>query len=413
MSNPSHPSNLPESDDPLLLFQPEAGQGPPPLPSPAVVFGPRPFYICAHNPNSFDLVVRALAAGANALEPDVNVFKHRPNELCISHGGTLGTGQADDDEPALVPFLQFLRQQADRHPQLSLVVFDCKPATNTPDHGVTLLNAIREHLTDSTRLNVIISVATMANAAMFDKIAPMLRDREGVMIDAENDPVAVSKMFVQRHVTHQGFGNGISVLNSMLGPNVRPSMERACALRAEANRPRFIYVWTVNSHDLEREYIRIGVDGIISDDVAKLREIVDEPELQKLIRLATRDDDPFHPPNMAYGLDILTGDAGHAGTDAHVTFTVHGTKGSSSVRVDTSMRHRMERNMWNFVTLPSDDLGPLTSITVQRDSSGIAPAWFLDQILVRSVRYQVSGMAVFRCWIDSAAPFTRDLVNDR
>ena len=26
-----------------------------------------------------------------------------------------------------------------------------------------------------------------------------------------------------------------------------------------------IYVWTVNEPDLEREYIRIGVDGIITD----------------------------------------------------------------------------------------------------------------------------------------------------
>jgi hypothetical protein len=376
------------------------------------ILGPRPFYICGHNPNSFDLVRKALAEGANALEPDVNVFKHRANELCISHGGTLGTGQGDDDEPALVPFLQFLRQQAELHPQLSLIVFDCKPATNTPEHGLTLLYAIREHLTDATRLSVILSVAATANAAMFDKIAPMLRDREGLMVDAENDAVAVSNMFVQRHVTHQGFGNGISVLNGILGPNVRPSMERACALRAEANRPRFIYVWTVNSHDLEREYIRIGVDGIITDDVAKLRDIIDEPDMKKFIRLATRDDDPFHPPNMAYGLTIVTGDIRHAGTDADVTFTVTGARGSSSVRFDANLRHRMERNMSNFVTLPSDDLGPLESITVQRDDGGIAPAWFLDQVLVRSARYQASSKAIFRCWLDSTAPFTQALVNE-
>jgi len=377
------------------------------------VFGPRPFYICGHNPNSFELVKRALAGGANALEPDVNVFERRPDELCISHGGTLGNGRGDDDEPALVPFLQFLRQQADLHPQLSLIVFDCKPPTHSPDHGVTLLNAIREHLTDATHLNIIISVAATANAAMFDRIATMLRDREGLMIDQEDDPVAVSSMFAQRHVTHQGFGNGISILNSILGPNVRPSMERACALRAETNQPRFIYVWTVNSHDLEREYIRIGVDGIISDDLAKLRAIIEEPEMKQLVRLATRDDDPFNPPNMAYGLAISTGDVGHAGTDAHVTFTVTGANGASSVRVDTSLTHRMERNTSSFVTLPSDDLGPLQSITVQRDSSGIAPAWFLDQILVRSARYQVAKKAVFHRWIDSAAPVTQDLVNER
>ena len=372
----------------------------------------RPFYIFGHNTNSFELVRAALAGGANALEPDINVFKHRPNELCVSHGGTLGTGQGDDDEPALVPFLQFLREQAAVHPQLSLVVFDCKPATNTPDHGAALLDAIREHLTDATHLNIIISVAEVANAAMFEKIAPTLRNREGLMVDAENDPVAVSSMFLQRGVSHHGFGNGVSILNSLLGPNVRPSMERACALRAEANRPRFIYVWTVNSHDLEREYIRIGVDGIISDDVRKLRSIVDQPEMKKLVRLAARDDDPFDPPNMAYGLSILTGDVGLAGTDASVTFTLIGEKGASSVSVDTAMARRMERKMWNFVTLPSDDLGPLTSITVQRDDRGLAPRWFLEQILVRSARYQVRKKATFQRWIDSTAPFTQTLVDE-
>ncbi|TMQ09959.1 MAG: hypothetical protein E6J90_28480 [Deltaproteobacteria bacterium] len=371
--------------------------------------GPRPFYVFGHNTNSFELVNAAIAGGANALEADINVFKHRPNELCVSHGGTRGAGQGDDDEPALVPFLQFLQDQAAAHPQLSLIVFDCKPATNTPDHGATLLDAIRRHLTDATRLNIIISVAELADAAMFDRIAPMLRDREGLMVDAENDPVAVSDMFVQRGVPHHGFGNGISIWNSLLGPNVRPSMERACALRAEANRPRFIYVWTVNSHDLEREYIRIGVDGIISDDVAKLRRIVDEPDMNKLVRLATRDDDPFDSPDMAYGLSVLTGDVGLAGTDARVTFTVTGENGASSVSVDTAMARRMERGMWSFVTLPSDDLGPLTSITVQRDDRGIAPRWFLEQILVRSARYQVSKSATFQRWIDSTAPFTQSL----
>jgi hypothetical protein len=134
--------------------------------------------------------------------------------------------------------------------------------------------------------------------------------------------------------------------------------------------------------------------------------------MKTLIRLATRDDDPFNPPNMAYGLTIVTGDVGHAGTDAHVTFTVTGAKSASSVRVDTKLAHRMERNMWNFVTLPSDDLGPLKSIAVQLDNSGNAPRWFLDHILARSARYQVFTKAIFRRWIDSDAPFTQDLMNE-
>jgi glycerophosphoryl diester phosphodiesterase len=60
-------------------------------------------------------------------------------------------------------------------------------------------------------------------------------------------------------------------------------MERACEFRAEMNRTRFIYVWSVQDGDLLREYIRIGVDGIVTDDVAKLHAIAKEPEFQPLI----------------------------------------------------------------------------------------------------------------------------------
>jgi hypothetical protein len=46
------------------------------------------------------------------------------------------------------------------------------------------------------------------------------------MIDEENDPVAISSFFAD--VANRCFGNGIAVANSLLGPNVRPSMELAC-----------------------------------------------------------------------------------------------------------------------------------------------------------------------------------------
>ena len=41
---------------------------------------------------------------------------------------------------------------------------------------------------------------------------------------------------------------------------VRPSMERACELRAESNRPRFMMVWTVQNRADLREHIRCGWD---------------------------------------------------------------------------------------------------------------------------------------------------------
>jgi glycerophosphoryl diester phosphodiesterase len=364
----------------------------------------RPFYIVGHNPNTIPDVIAALDAGANAIEPDVNVFAHNEGELCISHS------EGEPGAPSLTQFLSSLHDVAIQHPALALVVFDCKEKVATPQHGTTLLKAIRTLLTPGADLNVIISVSSLSETAIFDNVKNGLESREGLMIDEENDPIAVSNFFTTNGVEDQCFGNGISFLNEILGPNVRPSMERACEFRAESNRTRFIYVWTVQDDDLLCEYIRIGVDGIITDDVAKLRGICNESQFRSVIRLATRNDNPFKPANLAYGLTIHTGDIFMAGTDANVIFTLAGEAGSASVTVDTSRPGRMERNDWNFVTLQSLNLGALQSITVQRDNQGNAPDWFLDRILVASFRFGVSKRAEFNRWIDSTSPFTQPLV---
>ena len=62
------------------------------------------------------------------------------------------------------------------------------------------------------------------------------------------------------------------------------------------------------------------------------------------------------------------------------------------------------------MTLHSPDLGPLLTMTVQRDNQGNAPDWFLDKIEVQSARFGVLKTATFNRDIDSTAPFTAPLV---
>jgi hypothetical protein len=166
----------------------------------------------------------------------------------------------------------------------------------------------------------------------------------------------------------------------------------------------------VNAHDELREYIRIGVDGAITDSPDDLRSLAAEAEFAPLIRTATRLDNPFRPANFGYGLHVHTGDKWMAGTDANVTFTLTGAAGSATKTVNTELIKRMESDDWNWVTMPSDDLGSLQSITVQRDNQGNGPDWFLDRIEVRSARFGVSGLAVYNRWIDDTTPFTEPLV---
>jgi glycerophosphoryl diester phosphodiesterase len=386
----------------------------------AAVFGKRPFYVFGHNPNTIKEVKSALAAGANALEPDLSMFWDDPGRICVHHDGG-GTTKALEFKvmfengltvaPSLVDYLVELRAVAVQNPQLALVVFDCKEGTLlSPDHGFELLMAIRSYLTYGTDLNVIISIGHPGDGygAFFDRIVDILGPREGLMIDAEDEPAFVTSYFTARGVDHQGYGDGFSWLNDLEGPSYRICIEEACGLRAAAGRLKFIYVWSVNSDDASREYIRIGVDGIITDEIEDLVSIVAEPEFSSQIQLAKRSDNPLRPANFAYGLRVHTGT--EDGTDANLTFTLHGSRGSASKTINSRLINRMETGDSNWITVPSFDLGTLQTMTVQRDDQGNDPNWFLDRIEIRSHRFGVSGLAVFKLLITTTAPVTRAIV---
>jgi hypothetical protein len=126
-------------------------------------FGPRPFYVFGHNPNTLSDARDAVQSGANGLEPDVEVYEDDANRLCISHG----TGEAS--APSLAEYLDGLHPLA-VDGRLAMVVFDCKEEAVSPDHGFDLLMAIRQHLTHDDDLTAVISVGKIAHGAMFDRV---------------------------------------------------------------------------------------------------------------------------------------------------------------------------------------------------------------------------------------------------
>ena len=373
--------------------------------------GPRPFYIFGHNPNSISDVLDALKAGANAIEPDVNVYEHDQNTLCVSEVGIIGTKLgALFNAPTLTQYLDDLHLVARSFPQLAFVVFDCKPKVATAAFGLRLLTEIRQRLTYDNDINIVISVSSLTEFAIFNEIRGMLGPREGCMIDEENDPADIAAHFIGAGIGHRCYGNGNHFQNPVTSPNLRPSLELACGLRASQNSFQFIYEWTNNEKTRMREFIRTGVDGIITDDVDVLLAITEEDEFQTVIRYATRADNPFTPINANYALIIHTGDVHMGGTDANLTFTLTGTLGTVSKAIDASLDGRMEHGDWNFVTIQSADIGNLLSITVQRDNDGNGPDWYLDRIIVRSYKFGVSKVAVFNRWIDTTSPYKQPLI---
>jgi hypothetical protein len=370
--------------------------------------GPRPFWLIGHNPNTTGDVMLALNLGANAIEPDVNIGDN--GQMIISHG-------SGGNVVELIGYLKDLHTIALAHPQLSLVVFDTKPPSHSPENGLALLMAIREHLTFDLPLNIIISVAKLSGVSMFGQIHSILGSREGLLIDEENRPIEVADYFNSIGTSHVSYGNGSTVIAPVFSPNIRPSIEHAVGMRAGQGSFRFIYMWTNNAQERQREFIRTGVDGIIADlssgGLGDLSAVVAEAEFANVIRRGTLNDNAMKPPNANYELIIKTGTTGGEGTDAVLSFNVRGQLGSATKSIDSSLNTRMESGDWNYVTIQSPDIGPLIDVTVVGDGSGgflgLTSPWRVDSIRVMSRKYGVDKTATFGVDVDTS-PVTRPLL---
>ena len=383
--------------------------------------GPEPLWILGHNTNSIEEVIAALDQGANAVEIDVTAYVHDLDALCIDHAGIMGDDPGRASAPAFEPFLRELREVADGRPELCMVEFDLKPPSSRPDFGPVMLSAIRDILTRGTTLSVILSVADVttshpdrpSGSSVFDRISGDVREREGFMIDSDDDVDGVADFFAKKlGVTRFGYGNGTAVpLLDEGARRYRAPIEKASWMRVVRGSPGFVEAWTVNRVENLQLYLRLGVNGLICDPdgIERVRDLLQQRELGERYRLARRSDDPMAPGGSAYGLTVMTTDRRSAGTDASITFTLTGDHGSASTTVDTSFRTRMEAGSINFVVLRCADLGTLKSITVQSDLSHIASGWHLDSITVESSRYGGRKTARFGTWIESADPVTREL----
>jgi hypothetical protein len=362
---------------------------------------PRPFYIVAHNPNTLEEAEFALQAGANALEPDVQLYDclGYSEVLVIYHDDPCPLGPTRD-VLSLNAYLEGVHQLAIKYPQLALIVMDVKSPAVSAAYGAEIWNSIRTHLNyGPVNLNVVISTAEISDGVLFDNILGQLGPREGVQFDEDNNAAdAVNYFFKKGYYGNIGYGNG----TAGPGPNLPRSMDKAAFLRASYGFPKAVtYVFALSEESSMHSFINGGVDGIIPDgfpppivlDTSYITTLSNVVSTHPEIRLATRQDNPFLPLNEAYGLEINTSDVTDGGTDADLTFTLNGCRGSATITVNSGdirlfySTGRMEKGNTDWVTIPSKDLGRLTSITVSNDNSGGNTGWHLKDIRVSSARY--------------------------
>ena len=273
----------------------------------------RPFYIIGHQSDTLKEANEYIRSGANGLEINVNVLAGHPNALCIGHGPNMGTGAAGENSTPLIIFLKGLHELALDHTNFCLMYFDCKSLAATPELGLSLLDDIRTFLVgsgaDRVDLNVIISVGTLKDKAIFANIAGQLGPREGVMVDGVSNPVEVSAFFERSKVLNQTFFDGVVPFNTCLGHfAIAAAIKKACKLRDQDHKIRFVGTWTVNNPLLMTKFIKMGVDGIVVDrafvwynfswanlgnGLRTLTGVVRNKGIKLGIRSPNREDNPF------------------------------------------------------------------------------------------------------------------------
>ena len=402
---------------------------------------PRPFYVVAHNTNTLEEAELALQHGANALEPDLMVlplgsylaeapFTSNPTGIVVYHDIHMATPRVP---LTLDQYLDGLHKLAIVYPNLALIAFDIKSSAALAENGPKILNSIHNHLNfDGVNVNVILSVAERSDGRLFDNILNQMGAREGVMIDEEDDANITNQFFFDRgYFGNIGYGDG------SVGPGLHlpRAIDRAAFNRASMGFPKSVtYVYVLNSAKSEHSFINRGVDGIIPDAffLDRMSQDFDPSYIDDLllvvsqhpeIRLATRDDNPFQTANEAYGLEIVTSDVYTAGTDADLTFILKGSRGQATITVNTGEIHlgyysgRMEQGNTDYVTIPSADLGQLSSIIIHNDG-GLGDGWHLASIRVSSARYLGSNtnhnaeyITTFNDWIQDGETKMLPLTN--
>jgi len=413
----------------------------------------RPFFIVAHNPNELLNVDQALAAGANALEPDIMKFSddttvNDTDDHVNSHAGPSGLFVYHDDtsETSRLPvtvedYFDHIHEAVLNGANVALITLDIKsPAAR---YLATLRATVLLHLNHGgVNVNIIYSVGTLKDASVFAGVdghlafPSTLTDNEGIMVDGENNPANVlNELWQDGGIRHIAFGNGSLGVSLGLAPNVVPSIDEASYLRTAVYWDKshyenpasgtgfgvaipYAYPIPMPATESLPSALLNNVDGLIPDgdfqpqvfqitvdNIRQLRDYIDhDPDHY----VATAVDNPFYVAPEAYALSVATDSGILAGTTETITFKLTGSCGSASIAVDGDFLGRFHHGDVTFVTLPSKNLGTLTSL--QLFSSGTND-WKPGRIQVNSARWGIPLDQHLLFATNPSADFTGLVVN--
>jgi Glycerophosphoryl diester phosphodiesterase family len=255
----------------------------------------RPFYGIAHNPDSVERLDQALAQGANALEPDFRPSSDNPGIttaedgfVAVTEQGLTGKASKSNGQATLTTYLERLKAVAPK----KLIIWDGK--TGSADDYAGVAESIKR-----TGARVGFDFSHSVFNISSDKMVPLFKPFESVPTAGR----CYDGIFTQVHshnaedwmgpvrqnrLTFQGLG-----VTPQLQVTEKWSVPISVYVRAREQEafPNKIYFWTVNDANAMRRVLDLGIDGLITDELVRLRDVLREEPYASMYRYADDSDD--------------------------------------------------------------------------------------------------------------------------
>ncbi|KAL3226934.1 hypothetical protein MRX96_024446 [Rhipicephalus microplus] len=247
--------------------------------------GRRPFYIIGHMVNSVEEIDQFLRQGSNALEADIE-FAENGTVVGTYHGMPCDCFRGCFKRTPISKFLDHLRNVTSMRDsrfrgQMSLLFLDLKTTklskSAKPVAGVTLAYHLVKHLWKDVhpryRMNVLLSI--------------------GYVKDRDVTRGAISYLMKKGHgalLRNIGFDVG---MNDPL-KSIARMLKAAVKLRdSERGYIDKVYHWTIDLPFYIAKSVRLGVDGIITNQPHNVLGVVTSIFFQKRLKVATMKDSPW------------------------------------------------------------------------------------------------------------------------
>jgi hypothetical protein len=255
----------------------------------------RRFYLFGHNPNSVEEATRCLEAGANALEPDVcydpadrAFYVHEEIPLIPTWAAKWFRKnlRLEDYLKGIGGYLA----ESNSGSHLALIAFDLKPPYV---YDINALEAVVQASFSASfpDVSVLTTISDPKQMNFLARVSPRF-PRRAVGVDEYSSADEVDNFFRNRPLPYT-YANGTS---APLLPTTHylPDVQQAISLRQSGAGPgfRLVYAWTVTSESSMTAFLDADVDGLITDKIERLRDLLAQKYAGRY-QLATAQDNPF------------------------------------------------------------------------------------------------------------------------